>query len=68
MLKIIYKNCAGIDVHKKHITVRIAKTNEQGITEYQLRNFPTFTEDLIKCRDWLLSNDIVDVCMCSLCY
>ena len=63
MLKIVNRNCAGIDVHKKVIVVTIAKTNEQDITDYQTKSFNTFTEDLIKCRDWLVSNDTFDVCM-----
>lgn len=63
MLKIVNKNCAGIDVHKKIIVVTIAKTNEQDITNYQTKSFNTFTEDLISCRDWLVSNGTFDVCM-----
>ena len=63
MLKIVYRNCAGIDVHKKTIVVTIAKTNEQDITEYQTKSFLTFTEDLINCREWLMANDTKDVCM-----
>ena len=63
MLKIVYRKCAGIDVHLKTIVVTIAKTNEEDITEYKTRSFSTFTEDLIKCREWLISNDTLDVCM-----
>lgn len=63
MLKIVNRNCAGIDVHKKIIVVTIAKTNEDDITDYQTKSFNTFTEDLIKCRDWLVSNGTLDVCM-----
>ena len=63
MLKIVNRNCAGIDVHKKIIVVTIAKTNEYDITDYQTKSFNTFTEDLIKCRDWLVSNGTLDVCM-----
>ena len=63
MLKIVNRNCAGIDVHKKIIVVTIAKTNEQDITEYQTKSFTTFTEDLVKCREWLVSNNTLDVCM-----
>lgn len=63
MLKIVYRNCAGIDVHLKTIVVTIAKTNEEDITEYKTRSFSTFTEDLIKCREWLISNNTLDVCM-----
>ena len=63
MLKIVNRNCAGIDVHKKVIVVTIAKTNEHDITDYQTTSFNTFTEDLLKCRDWLVSNGTFDVCM-----
>ena len=63
MLKIVNRNCAGIDVHKKILVVTIAKTNEHDITDYQTKSFNTFTEDLIKCRDWLVSNGTLDVCM-----
>lgn len=48
---------------KKIIVVTIAKTNEQDITNYQTKSFNTFTEDLISCRDWLVSNGTFDVCM-----
>lgn len=51
MLKTIFKNCAGIDVHKTNIVVRIAKTDDHDVTEYQLKKFSTLTEDLIRCRD-----------------
>lgn len=63
MLKTIYNNCAGIDVHKKVIVVTIAKTNKDNITDYQTKSFTTFTDDLIKCREWLVSNNTFDVCM-----
>ena len=63
MLKIVNRNCAGIDVHKKIIVVTIAKTNEQDITDYQTKSFSTFTDDLIKCREWLVTNNTLDVCM-----
>lgn len=63
MLKTIYKNCAGIDVHKKTIVVTIAKTNKDNVTEYQTKTFQTFTQDLINCRDWLVLNNTIDVCM-----
>lgn len=63
MLKTIYNNCAGIDVHKKVIVVTIAKTNKSNITIYQTKSFSTFTEDLITCRNWLVDNQTFDVCM-----
>ena len=65
MLKIVYRNYVVIDVHKKIIIVTIAKTNEQDITEYQAKSFLTFTDDLIKCKNWLVSNGTFDICMKS---
>ena len=32
MLKIIYRVCCGMDVHKSFIVACIASTNEQGVT------------------------------------
>ena len=34
MLKIIYPNCCGIDVHKTFVVAVIAITDKQGITSY----------------------------------
>ncbi|MCG9968912.1 IS110 family transposase, partial [Pelotomaculum terephthalicicum JT] len=47
MLKIIHKICCGIDVHKKFVVATIGTTNETGITEYQTKQFSTFTVDLL---------------------
>lgn len=63
MLKIVFKRCAGIDVHSNQITVCIAITDDNDITTYETRMFKTFTEDLINCRNWLISNNIFNVCM-----
>ena len=63
MLKIVNRNCAKSDVHKKTIVVTIVKTNEHDITDYQTKSFNTFAEDLIKCRNWLIFNDTFDICM-----
>ncbi|MDO4963835.1 MAG: transposase [bacterium] len=63
MLKIVFRKCASIDVHSTQITVCIAITDENDITSYETRTFPTFTQNLRECRDWLISKDIYDVCM-----
>ena len=34
MLKIIYRVCCGMDVHKSFIVACIASANEQGVTAY----------------------------------
>jgi len=62
-MKIVYPICAGLDVHKKEIVATVAKTNDQGITQYKEHRFPTFTSDLNRLADWLHKHDCRHVCM-----
>jgi len=63
MLKIVYPICCGIDVHKKFVVATIGSTNKSGVTEYQTKQFSTFTEDLKNLLKWLQTNSCVNVCM-----
>ncbi len=63
MLKIVYPICGGIDVHKKFVVATVGTTNKSGVTEYQTRQFSTFTEDLHHLLDWLKSQSCINVCM-----
>lgn len=63
MLKIVYPNCCGIDVHKTFIVAVIAITDNHGITSYHRKRFSTFTNGLIQLRDWLEYYSCFDVCM-----
>ena len=63
MLKIVYRICCGMDVHKSFIVACIASTNEQGVTTYKSKRFSTFTGDLRRCAAWLAENNCKDVCM-----
>ena len=62
-LKIVYKICCGIDVHKTFIVACIASTNEQGVTTYRSHRFSTYTKGLRELLQWLLSYNCKDVCM-----
>ena len=35
-LKIVYKICCGIDVHKTFVVACIASTNDKGVTSYEI--------------------------------
>ena len=35
MLKIVYRICCGMDVHKSFVVACIASTNEHGVTNLQ---------------------------------
>lgn len=63
MLRIVHHVCAGMDVHKKFIAVCIATTDFKGVTSYKEKRFSTFNSDLKACRDWLLHNNCLEVCM-----
>jgi transposase len=61
-MKIIYRRCAGLDVHEKSVFVcaRILGGKQLEIVE---ATFPTFTEDLEELRDWLIRHRIERVAM-----
>lgn len=63
MLKIVYPNCFGIDVHKTFIVAVIAITDKQGITSYHRKRFSTFTNGLVQLRDWLEYHSCFDIYM-----
>ena len=63
MLRIVFPICCGIDVHKKFVVATIGSTNKSGVTNYQTRQFSTFTENLHQLLDWLKSQSCINVCM-----
>lgn len=63
MLKIVYPNCCGIDVHKKFVVATVGTTNKSGVTKYQTKQFSTFTDDLERLLSWLKSQNCADICM-----
>jgi transposase len=52
-MRIVHTTCAGIDVHKRDITVCLIarKTATQRVQE--VRTYRTVTKDLLAMRDWL---------------
>ena len=63
MLKIVYRICCGMDVHKSFVVVCIASTDEQGVTSCKSKWFFTFAGNLRRCAAWLAENNCKDVCM-----
>ncbi|MEI5993044.1 transposase [Candidatus Enterococcus mansonii] len=63
MLKIVYPNCCGIDVHKTFVLAVIAITDDQGITHYFRHRFSTFTKGLGELKQWLEYYSCTEVCM-----
>jgi transposase len=63
MMQVVHERCAGIDVHKKSITVcRIVPEAEQE-WQREIRTFGTMTADLLEAADWLSEASVTHVAM-----
>ncbi|MFC2584712.1 MAG: transposase, partial [Lachnoanaerobaculum saburreum] len=62
-LKIVYKICCGIDVHKTFVVACIASTDSNGVTTYECHRFSTYTSSLKNLLQWLLKHNCKDICM-----
>ena len=64
MMEVMVKRCAGIDVHKKTITVcTLVGSLNRSKPKKQTKEFDTTTRDLQACAQWLESLDITTVLM-----
>ena len=61
-MNVVYTSCAGVDVHKKSVSVCIRKTKGKRV-ETKTAVFDTFTEDLEKLRDFLRRDRVHRVVM-----
>lgn len=61
-VKIVYPICCGVDVHKTFLVATIITTT--GITpHYARKRFSTFNNSILQFKQWLLTNNCLDVCM-----
>ena len=52
-MRIIYKRCCGLDVHKKVIVACLLLLEPDGELRQEIRKFGTMTKDLLELLDWL---------------
>ena len=62
-MEIIYRHCAGLDVHKKSIMAHVRQIDDRGKLHVQTRKFGTMTRDLLALSDWLASQGVTHVAM-----
>ena len=62
-MDIVYRRCAGMDVHKKSITVHRILPTESGSWQKETRRFETMTDELLKLADWLRAGRVTHVAM-----
>jgi len=62
-MKLLYRCCAGLDVHKKSVRVCIRRRVKGGHFEVEEALFGTFTQDLERLRQWLKERNVRQVAM-----
>lgn len=53
-IRVVHPICCGLDVHKKSISACLLTVNSEGSEESEIREFGTFTKDLVELKNWLL--------------
>jgi transposase len=62
-VEVIFRRCAGLDVHKKTVTVCVRILDEAGQLQKQTRTFGTTTGELEMMATWFVALEITHVAM-----
>lgn len=62
-MDVIVDRCAGLDVHKKTVMAAVRKPDGQGGRRQEVREFSTFTAQLMELRNWLVAEGVTQVAM-----
>ena len=62
-MEVLVTRCAGLDVHKKSVMAAVRAPGPDGKRLQVVREFPTFTRNLVQLRNWLVSQGVTEVAM-----
>jgi transposase len=62
-MDILYRCCAGLDVHKDSVVACLRRLADDGQLHKQVRTFGTVTRDLLALADWLAAEGVTHVAM-----
>ena len=62
-MEVIVARCGGLDVHKDTVMAALRTPGEGGRRREVVREFRTFTDDLVALGDWLRSEGVTQVVM-----
>lgn len=62
-MEVMYERCAGLDVHKKSVTVCRIVPKAGGGWQKERRRFSTLTDELLKLADWIREGQVTAVAM-----
>ena len=63
VVSVVHEICCGLDVHKKMIAACLVSSDAGDGERSEVMEFETFTDDLIKLRNWLLEKECPVVAM-----
>jgi transposase len=63
IIRIVHPICCGLDVHKESVSACIIFPDGNGEEQYKVKEFGTFTDDLMRLRDWLAEHHCPVVAM-----
>lgn len=63
IIGIVHPICCGLDVHKESISACVIFTDKEGVDQYDVKVFGTFTDELMRLRSWLLDHECPVVAM-----
>ena len=62
-MNIVYERCAGLDVHKRSVTVCAITPDAKGQRHKERESFSTMTPDVLHLRQWLTVRGVTHVVM-----
>src|SRR4030065_793044 len=63
IIMIVPPICCGLDVHKECVSACVIFPDDKGEEQYDVKVFGTFTDDLMRLRDWLAAHNCPVVAM-----
>lgn len=57
ILTVVHPVCCGLDVHKDHVSACLLSIDEDGQPLSEIKEFRTFTDELLDLRRWLTDHD-----------
>lgn len=62
-MEVLYRHVAGIDVHRKSLSVCVRHVTDGREVRQEVRTFRTMTRNLLELRDWLEAEEVTHVAM-----
>ena len=62
-IQVMHPVCCGLDVHKEKVSACLITVGGQGQEQYEVREFGTFTDDLMMMKKWLTDNECPIIAM-----